>query len=197
MCSWMRCEDEVERYVVREKGKFSWRCVGVFCDMILCREGGGGGYCVWFEFVEEFLVVVRESSYADLFSSCELWDLIRFWYRVENAWWFFNNVRFINQLAERVHDDGNKRVGSFDGYAIPTRWKWKKISWQCLSHAIYSLSSLVFYLFRVNDNWNILSYCCSIFVAIVLFFFFVLFFFYFESFFLRLLIFSTKISIRQ
>lgn len=41
------------------------------CSVIWFYERGKG-YCVWFRFVEEFLVVVRvESSYTDLFSYCE------------------------------------------------------------------------------------------------------------------------------
>lgn len=105
-----------------------------------CGGEERGTYCVWVCW--RVSCFVCESSYTDLFPSRELWDLIRFWYRVEDASWFFTNVVSLTQLAEHVHDDGNKRVGSFDGYAIPTGENGKKIWWQCLSDAIYSLSSL-------------------------------------------------------
>lgn len=117
--------DEMVREKARREGKRKVLLTMCRSDMIV-RGEEGGTYCVWFEFVEEFCCFVCESSYTDLFSSRELWDLIRFWYRVEDASWFFTNVVSLPQLAEHVHDDGNKRVGSFDGYAIPTGENGKK-----------------------------------------------------------------------
>lgn len=100
-CSWMRCGDEV--YVVEGKRKvLLTMCRSVDCVIWFCERRKGEEYCVWFEFVEEFLVVVHESSYMDLFSYCELWDLIRFWYRVENAWWLFSNVVSLTWLRNMM-----------------------------------------------------------------------------------------------
>lgn len=94
----------MRRWGVRRGGKKESSLDDVSeCSVIwFCERRKGEEYCVWFEFVEEFLVVVHESSYMDLFSYCELWDLIRFWYRVENAWWLFSNVVSLTWLRNMM-----------------------------------------------------------------------------------------------
>lgn len=180
--------DEMVREKARREGKRKVLLTMCRSDMIV-RGEEGGTYCVWFEFVEEFCCFVCESSYTDLFSSRELWDLIRFWYRVEDASWFFTNVVSLPQLAEHVHDDGNKRVGSFDGYQLVKMEK----NMVFVRRDLFPFSSRVLFVSRKWLNWNISSHCCSILLQFCSFF--LLFFFYFQSMILRLLIFFFKISI--
>lgn len=130
------------------------------CSVIWFYERGKG-YCVWFRFVEEFLIVVRvESSYTDLFSYCEF-DKVLISCRECTMVPFAAVVSLIKWVRSMLMMMGTKELEVLTDTRFPTMKMEKNIVAVFVTRDLFSFPSRVLF---VSRKWR-LKYFVKYFVV--------------------------------